>query len=83
MHAVKENVALSLVSWNANSYTKRKVDGEPPFANEEIDVFFVCKTFQSRYESGIIPALQFSRSVIFMHARKKSNEAGGRCELRS
>ena len=75
-NAEKGRVALKLVSWNVNSYSQRAEDVETLFAQEEIDILFVCETFQRRFESGIILPLNFAGSVISMPAHK--NLRGGR-----
>lgn len=53
--AVKEKVALKLVSCNVNRYAQREVDVENVFAHEKIHVLFVCEIYKASMNQKSYP----------------------------
>ena len=55
--------ALTVASWNVNSFAQRADDVEALFASEDLDVLFVCETLQRRLRGLNFP-LRFEGEVI-------------------
>ena len=69
----EKRASLKLTAWNVNSFAPRAADVDALFAQEKIDLLFVCETKQQRWASGTVKQLDFDGNVISMTAFAKSS----------
>lgn len=69
----EKRASLKLVSWNVNRIAPRASNVDVVFAQEEVDLLFVCETKQRRWAGVIIEHIEFKCSITSMPAHVQTS----------